>query len=208
MAERRSALLVDWGGVLTTNLFSSFAAWCHREGVDFQELGRRFLKDKGFHRLLVDLECGRIDEAAFEPRFAALLGVPSKGLIDGLMAEVRPDREMIEAVRAARRQGVRTGLISNSWGVHRYPRDLFAELFDGVVISGEEGVRKPAPEIYLLGARRVGVEPPACVYVDDLPHNLEPAKELGMATVHHTDTAETIARLEELLGVSLRLGAV
>jgi putative hydrolase of the HAD superfamily len=207
LAERPQALLVDWGGVLTTNLFASFAGWCHRAGVDFEELGRRFLQDKEFHRLLVDLECGRIDETVFEPRFAALLGVPSEGLIDGLMADVRPDWEMIEAVRTLRGAGIKTGLISNSWGVHRYPHDLFEELFDGVVISGEEGMRKPAPEMYRLGAERVGVEPRRCVYVDDLPHNLGPAAELGMATIHHTNTEQTIARLAELFGVDLRIRA-
>ena len=65
------------------------------------------------------------------------------------------------------------------------PARLLAELFDGVVISGEVGIRKPAPEIYALGAERIGLEPGACVFVDDLPFNLEPAAELGMATVHH-----------------------
>jgi HAD superfamily hydrolase (TIGR01509 family) len=77
-------------------------------------------------------------------------------------------------------------------------------LFDGVVISGEVGMRKPAREIYELGAERIGLEPPQCVFVDDLPFNLTPAEELGMATVHHVTAAETIAELERLLGVALR----
>ena len=74
--------------------------------------------------------------------------------------------------------------------MHRYPHDMFAELFDGVVISGEEGIRKPATRMYELGAERAGVAPEQCVFVDDLPFNLTPAEELGMATVHHT-AAET-----------------
>ena len=72
------------------------------------------------------------------------------------------------------------------------------------MISGEVGIRKPAPEIYELGAREIGVEPAACVFVDDLPFNLEPAAELGMATVHHTASERTISELEQLLGVALR----
>ena len=98
---------------------------------------------------------------------------------------------------------MRTALISNSWGVHRYPHDVFAEIFDGVVISAQEGMRKPAPEMYLLGAQRAGVAPEQCVFVDDLPHNLTPAQELGMATVHHTDPAATVAELERLFGMPL-----
>jgi putative hydrolase of the HAD superfamily len=71
------------------------------------------------------------------------------------------------------------------------------------VISGEVGIRKPAPEIYELGVRAIGVEAESCVFVDDLPFNLAPAAELGMATVHHVDAAHTLAELERLLGVRL-----
>jgi epoxide hydrolase-like predicted phosphatase len=110
---------------------------------------------------------------------------------------------MIEAVRAARAGGIKTGLISNSWGVRRYPRSLMSEIFDGIVISGEEGMRKPAPRMYELGAERIGLPPSACVYVDDLEFNLDPARELGMHGVHHTDAAATVAELERLLGLPL-----
>jgi putative hydrolase of the HAD superfamily len=94
---------------------------------------------------------------------------------------------------------VRTGLVSNSWGTTRYPRELIAELFDGVVISGEEGFRKPDPRMYELGARRIGAGPGDCVFVDDLAFNLEPARELGMAVVHHTTAERTLAELHRLL---------
>ncbi len=199
----REALLVDWGGVLTSNLFVSFHAYCSEAGIDFEDLGKRFAADKEFRDLLIALETGKITEEQFEPALAALLDVEPNGLIDGLLAGVSPDVAMIDAVRRAHGSGVRTVLVSNSWGVHRYPRELFAEIFDGLVISGEVGVRKPAPRMYELGAELAGVAPVACVYVDDLPHNLTPAEELGMATVHHTDAASTIPELEWLLDVAL-----
>jgi putative hydrolase of the HAD superfamily len=81
---------------------------------------------------------------------------------------------------------------------------LLADLFDGVVISGEVGMRKPAPEIYELGARAVDLPPEGCVFVDDLGFNLKPAAALGMGTVLHTDSQQTIAELERLFGVELR----
>ena len=90
-----------------------------------------------------------------------------------MFGHARPDDAMVEAVRRARAQGVRTGLISNSMGVGRYDRSTFPELFDGVVISGEVGMHKPQPEIFRLGAERIGVPPEECVFVDDLRENCE-----------------------------------
>jgi len=203
-AQHRSGLLVDWGGVLTTNLFASFHAYCLQAEIEPTALLGRFRTDPAARELLIALETGGLEETAFERQFAALLGVQSNGLIDGLFAGVAPDEPMLEAVRRAHAAGIRTGLISNSWGVHRYPHELFAELFDGVVISAEEGMRKPTRRMYELGAERAGVAPADCVYVDDLPFNLTPAAELGMAVVHHTSAETTIPELERLLGIPLR----
>jgi putative hydrolase of the HAD superfamily len=199
-------LLIDWGGVLTTNLFTSFHAYCEQAQIDPQELVTRFRGDPACRELLIALEKGTLDEEAFELQFAAMLGVEPKGLVDGLFAGVGPDTVMIEAVRRAREGGVRTALVSNSWGIHRYPHELFAQIFDGVVISGEEGMRKPSKRMYELGAERAGVPAADCVYVDDLPFNLPPAEDLGMAVVHHTSAETTVPELERLLGLPLRAG--
>jgi putative hydrolase of the HAD superfamily len=196
-------LLVDWGGVLTSNLFASFSDFCQAEGLEPDTIRRRFREDRACRQLLIDLETGRMSEEEFEPQFAGLLGVDRLALIDRLFAGSQPDEEMLAAVARVRGAGVKTGLISNSWGTRRYDRRLLKELFDGVVISGEVGIRKPAPEIYAMGAERIGVPPADCVFVDDLPFNLEPARELGMATIHHTEAAHTIAELEELFGLEL-----
>jgi epoxide hydrolase-like predicted phosphatase len=203
----RTGLLIDWGGVLTSNLFASFHSYCLLAKIEPQTLLGRFRKDPAARDLLIALETGALEETAFELEFAALLGVGADGLIDGLFAGVEPDQAMLDAVRLAHEAGVHTGLVSNSWGVHRYPRELFAELFDGVVISAEEGIRKPSRRMYELGAERAGVATEDCVYVDDLPFNLTPAAELGMAVVHHTSAETTIPQLERLLGVSLRRAA-
>ncbi len=201
-AERRG-LLVDWGGVLTTDLFASFAVFCAAEGLDPDRLRHAFRHDPSARESLIALEEGRLDEADFEPRLAAILGVAPDGLVDRMFAGSVAEPAMLDAVRAARAAGVRTGLVSNSWGTRRYPRELLGELFDGVVISGEVGMRKPAPEIYALGAERVGLPPEACVFVDDLPFNLDPARELGMAVVHHVRAPDTIVELESILAVDL-----
>jgi len=202
-SESYSGLLVDYGGVLTSNLFESFGAFCEQEGIEPDAIGQSFREDRSARQLLIDLETGKLPEEQFEPQFAAMLGVQPTRLIDRMFAGSVPDEPIVAAVLNARRQGVRTGLISNSWGTRRYDRAQLAELFDGVVISGEVGIRKPAPEMYQLGAERIGLELSTCVFVDDLPFNLGPAAQLGMATVHHTHSAQTIAELERLLGVKL-----
>jgi putative hydrolase of the HAD superfamily len=201
-----SGLLVDFGGVLTTNVFESFQDFCAAEGLAPQTIRDRFMTDPAAREMLGDLECGRLTEEAFEPRFAAIIGLAEErgpGLIDRLFGGMRPDEAMLDALAGFKRAGVRTGLISNSWGHGRYDRSRFPELFDGWVISGEVGLRKPEPEIYRMGAEAIGLPPERCVFVDDLPGNLKPARVLGMATVHHVRAEDTIPQLEALLGVSL-----
>jgi putative hydrolase of the HAD superfamily len=202
--RRYRGLLIDYGGVLTSNLFDSFNEFCRQEGLESQAIATQFRGDPAARELLIGLETGAIPEADFEQQFAGMLGVQATGLIDRLFGGSRPDEPMLDAVLHARQAGIHTGLISNSWGTSRYDRAKLAELFEGIVISGEEGMRKPAPEMYTLGAQRIGVAPESCVYVDDLPFNLAPAAELGMATVHHVSSEQTIAELERLLRVSLR----
>jgi epoxide hydrolase-like predicted phosphatase len=199
----RPGLLVDWGGVMTTDVFTSFAAFCGDEGLEPDAVARLFRSDPTARGLLAGLETGAVPEAEFEEGLGLLLGVPAPGLIGRLMAGVRVQPRMLEAVRTARAAGVRTGVVSNSWGAGGYPKDLLGELFDGVVISGEVGLRKPTREIYELGARALGLPPVECVFVDDLGGNLKPAVELGMAVVHHTSVDGTLAQLTGLLGVDL-----
>jgi putative hydrolase of the HAD superfamily len=198
-------LLVDFGGVLTTNVFDSFRDFCEREGLDPDTVKRLFREDPRALAELRKLEKGELSEEEFAERFGPIVGVSdTDGLVDRLFAGMEPDEAMIGAVKKARSGGVRTGLISNSWGKGRYDRSRFTELFDGTVISGEVGIRKPRPEIYSMGADAIGLAPSECVFVDDLPPNLKPAAALGMATVHHVTAEQTISQLEELLGVSLR----
>ena len=197
-------LLVDYGGVLTTNVFESFRAFCLDEGLDRDAIKRLFRGEPEAVRLVRRLETGELSEDEFGERFGALLGLERRaGLVERMFGRVKPDRPMLAAVRRARSQGVRTGLISNSMGVGRYDRSAFPELFDCVVISGDEGVHKPQPEIFHLGAERIGLPPDECVFVDDLRENCEGAEAVGMTAVLHRGADSTLPRLEELLGIRL-----
>ncbi|HEY8865920.1 MAG TPA: HAD family phosphatase [Solirubrobacteraceae bacterium] len=198
----QKALLVDFGGVLTTDIWSSFAAFCEQRGLDAGAAKQLFRENPDALATLRGLETGEVEPADFERRFAALLGTEPDGLVEGLFAGLRPDQPMLEAVGRAREARVPTGLISNSWVMDHYTDEIRA-LFDAAVISAEVGLHKPQPEIYLLAAERLGVDPEDCVFVDDLRENCAGAEAVGMTAVLHRDAAETIARVEELLGVRL-----
>lgn len=199
MAER-SGLLMDWGGVLTTDVFASFAAFCAAEGLDPDTVRAAFATDPRARELLVEFECGRLDNDAFEEAFAPVLGLSSgAGLIERLFGEMTGNTELMDAVAAFRGAGVKTGLLSNSWGAHTYPADMLAQLFDVLVISGELGVRKPDASIYAIAVERMGMDPGQLVFVDDLPGNLKPARALGIHTILHRDTAQTLAELHAVL---------
>jgi epoxide hydrolase-like predicted phosphatase len=200
-------LLVDWGGVLTTDVFESFEAFCVAEGLRPETVRDAFMTDPHARQLLGEFERGRLENAEFERKFAAVLGVGQPvGLIERLFGRMKSDHAMQDAVIACKAAGVRTGLLSNSWGAGTYDRRRFDELFDVLVISGEEGIRKPEPRIYEIAAERMALAPEELVFIDDLRGNLKPARALGMATVHHTDAAASIVQLEELLGVALSAG--
>jgi putative hydrolase of the HAD superfamily len=110
--------------------------------------------------------------------------------------------DMAGLVRRAHQAGLRTALLSNSWG-DPYPRDGWVDMFDAVVISGEVGMRKPEPRIYHHALDLLSLPAQACVFVDDVPANVQAAEQLGMAGVVHRDYPTTAARLSALLGLDL-----
>jgi epoxide hydrolase-like predicted phosphatase len=196
-----TGLLIDFGGVLTTSVWDSFADFCREKKLEEDAVKRLFRQDPEALAELRGLETGQLSEDEFELRFAKRLGLgEASDLIDSMFRGMRPDELMVAAVRDARSSGIRTGLVSNSWSTSHYDRHLLAELFDAVVISAEVGMHKPQPEIYLLAADRLGLAPARCVFVDDLRENCAGAEAVGMTAVLHRDPAETIARMEELLG--------
>ncbi|MBA2522256.1 MAG: HAD family phosphatase [Solirubrobacterales bacterium] len=195
-------LLVDFGGVLTTNVWRSFDHFCEVEGLDGGTLLELFRGDGEALALLRGLERGALSDGDFERDFGELLGVEPAALIDRLFAGLEPEIRIIEAVKAARAAGIQTGLISNSWGTGIYERAPM-EIFDATVISGDVGLHKPEPAIYELGAERLGLPPAACLFVDDLRENVTGAKAVGMTAILHREAEETIAEMERLLGVDL-----
>jgi putative hydrolase of the HAD superfamily len=201
--DQIKALVFDFGGVLTNPVWETFAAFCAAEELDPQTVKELFRNDPGAMTDLRGLETGELGAPEFEVSFAGRLGVSPEGLIDRLFAGMKPDDAMVAMVRAARATGLKTALLSNSWSVGHYDREMLRELFDVAIISGEVGLHKPQPEIYALTVERLGVPAGACVFVDDLRENCEGAEAAGMTALRHRDATQTIAKLEELTGLAL-----
>jgi epoxide hydrolase-like predicted phosphatase len=199
-----TALLVDFGGVLTTSVWDSFADFCREKDLDEDAVKRLFRTDPEAMACLRGLETGKLEEDEFERRFARLLGLDeATDLIDSMFRGMLPCEPMVEVVRVAGARGVKTGLISNSWSTSHYDRNMLEELFDTAVISAEVGLHKPQPEIYRLAAERIVEPPERCVFVDDLRENCEGAEAVGMTAILHHDPAASIARIEELFGIKV-----
>ena len=204
------ALLVDYGGVLTTNVGDSFREFCRAEGLPgdlVREVFEEAYGSGGEEGPIAALETGRLSPETFGHQLAAALSDRTDLDIDGtdlvrrLFVGMHPDERMLAGVVAARRAGVLTGLLSNSWGDAGYPRERFDELFDVVVISGEVGVRKPSPSIFALAVARTGLEADRCVFVDDMQPNVDAARAAGLVAIRHRDAGETLRKVEEALGL-------
>jgi len=210
------ALVVDWGGVLTSGLGESIHAWAANDGIDVQHFEQAMRDWRGgaaaeqarFNPIYA-LERGEIEIPHFEEQLAARLrtldGGPVRphGLLRRMFDYFEHAPGMNNVVRRAHRAGLRTALLSNSWG-NDYPRDGWDEMFDVVVISGEVGMRKPEAGIYRYTLGQLGCAADECVFVDDLPSNVQAAVELGMVGVRHRSYDETVTELEALFGIALR----
>jgi putative hydrolase of the HAD superfamily len=199
------ALLIDAGGVLTTDIFPSFDAFCAREGLRLPPFKELYFHTPEIRDLLHRLEVGELHHREVEGPLAELLGLPADradGLFAELYAEVRFIPAMTDAVEALRRRGVRTGLLSNSWWFPMYEQPFYARAFDVQVISGRAGVRKPDRAAFELALSELGVPAEEVLFVDDFEENLTPARALGMAVFLHDpdDPERTVGELERRFG--------
>jgi putative hydrolase of the HAD superfamily len=201
------AVLFDFGGVLADGPWGAFERYESENGLTegfIRSLNATNPETNAWARLErneVGLEefCELFEEEAR----AAGGSVDAKWLIASLAGAMRPT--MIEAVRRCH-EHFRTGLLTNNFvridGAERFEGML--EMFDTIVESAVEGVRKPDPRFYLIACERLGVEPQRCVFLDDLGVNLKPARALGMRTIKVADPTDALSELEGLLGIPFR----
>jgi epoxide hydrolase-like predicted phosphatase len=211
VAELRG-VITDWGGVMTNPISDSVYAWLAADGIDkgiYVAVMRQWVHqaygDAGDSNPIHALERGECTNEEFERELASQLRMVDGGPVNGtglltrMFAGSALDEGMLTLFRGLHARGVPTGLLSNSWG-GPYPRELFADLFDAVVISAEVGMRKPEPRIFLHAAQLLGLEPEQCIFIDDIQANIDAAGQIGYTGILHTEAAPTAERVAELLG--------
>lgn len=199
----KSAVLFDFGGVLTTSVLDAFRQFGTQLGAPDLPL-ELLSKGQQGGGLLVEHEEGRLSAGEFEVGYANLfkahgVDVAPGGLIGRIQSGLRPDPKTIELVAFLRGSGYRVGLLSNSFGADCYDGYDLHSMFDSVTISAEIGVRKPSRRAYAIACDQLGVTPSDAIMVDDLEQNLVAARRLGMGGVLHRDAGTTRAELISLL---------
>lgn len=208
------AVISDFGGVLTTPLMRSFAAYQNHSGIPPDSLGRAMqaIADRDGAHPLFELETGRLTEARFLELLAEALE-PELGHVPVMhdfgeiyFAALDPNEPMIELMHEAKAAGMRMALLTNNvreweplWR-RMLPVD---EIFELVVDSAFVGMRKPDRPIYELTVERLGdgIAAADCLFVDDVLVNVEAARDLGMHAVHFRDNRQAVPEIRDALGI-------
>jgi putative hydrolase of the HAD superfamily len=205
------AVIFDLGGVVFASPLEAFDAYDDAAGLAAGTT-RAVVRESSERGAWAALERGELTLA----EFAVALEAEARGhgaeidaatmmAMIGERSGARP--QMVRAAERIREEGLLTAALTNNWpgedgaqtpgGMHRLT------IFDVVVESSVEGLRKPDPAIYQLTLDRLGVEAAAAVYLDDLGINLKPARAMGMTTIKVTDPDDALGELATVLGVAL-----
>ena len=207
---RIEAVISDFGGVLTTPLIDSFAAFQDSSGISFEQLGTAMAKvseQEGVNPLF-ELETGRISEARFLELISEQLSrqlarpVTLDRFAEWFLAHLHPNERMIEYMRELRDRGYRLAICTNN--VREWEREWRSklpvdEIFEVVVDSAFVGTRKPEQRIYDLTLERLGVSPSAALLIDDLELNCDAARTFGIDAIWFRSNEQAIAEIEQAL---------
>ncbi|MGZ4472865.1 MAG: HAD family hydrolase [Nocardioidaceae bacterium] len=201
------ALVFDVGGVLEVVDDDAWPqTWVHRWRTHVGLTEAAFAEAMAAHEPLGDMATGQATEAEFRALYAAVLGLDD-ATADRMMREMwdaycgRLDEPLCAFVATLRPSYI-TAILSNSAdGARReeQARYGFEQLVDLVLYSHEVGVAKPDPAVYALTCERLGVRPEEVLLLDDVPANVEAARELGWHALLHTDTARSVREITALL---------
>ena len=208
--SRIEAVISDFGGVLTSPLLDSFAAFQNSSGISLEQLGAAMaaVAARQGANPLFELETGRMTEAAFLKSLGEELSgsldrqVELHGFGERYFEHLHPNVRVIEFMRGLRERGYRMAICTNNvreWEQLWRAKLPVDEIFEVVVDSAFVGSRKPEPRIYEITLERLGVEPDSALLVDDVEVNCAAARELGISAVWFRETEQAIAEIAAAL---------
>jgi putative hydrolase of the HAD superfamily len=215
MNAKFQAVLWDFGGVLTTSPFDAFNRYEAAQAIP-QDFIRRVNARNPETNAWAQFESSQITAEQFDVLFASEARaaghvISGRTVIEMLSGDVRP--RMVAALKICK-QHYRVACLTNNVKSGEGPgmarnaekakhiKEVMA-LFDLVIESSKEGVRKPDPRFYRLACERLGIEPQQAVFLDDLGVNLKSARELGMTTIKVTSEAQAISDLSAVLDLAV-----
>jgi putative hydrolase of the HAD superfamily len=201
------ALLVDYGGVLTNPLLETVSRYAELSGLSLTDLAMAQTRVGDVLGVppMAALEIALITEARFLELMSEALRRLTGRTMDAArfheqwFAGRRPNREFLDYLGAL--GGPRLAMVTNNVREWRpfWQANVPAGLFDVVVDSSVEGVRKPDRRFFEIALRRVGCAPEECVLVDDTEENCVAAAALGIRAIRFVDTAAAIAEIDKEL---------
>ena len=216
MPRRFTAVIFDFGGVITSSPFEAYNRLEAERGLP-HDFVRSVNSANAHGNAWAKFERAEIDAASFDALFAdeaAALGHALSGasVLAVLSGSIRP--AMVAALDVLAAEGYRLACITNNVpsghgaGMARSGdnKDAYEQVFarfEHTIESSKAGLRKPDPRIYLLMCEKLGLEPASCVYLDDLGINCKPAAQLGMHAIKVTSGEQALADLGAVLGVGL-----
>jgi putative hydrolase of the HAD superfamily len=209
------AVIFDLGGVVVPSPIAAFRVYERESGLPHRFISE-VIVNSGDQGAWSKLERGELTLAEFGGAFeeecaAAGETVSADEMLACLYGGSGFHDVMITAIGRIRDEGLRTAALTNNWGTDHddgatASKSQLMEMFDVVVESHVEGLRKPDPRIYELVCQRLEVEPSEAAFLDDLGVNLKPARAMGMTTIKVDDPHDAVIELETALGFPLRDG--
>ena len=179
------AIIFDVGGVLLrTEDLSPREKWAKRYGMGVWDFASAVFDSDEANRATVGLATEGEAWLAAQRRFNVPQAEMDQFRID-FFAGDRWDESLLDWIISLRGR-YRTAILSNAWGGARkflMSHTKVMAAFEQLIISAEEGVRKPQGEIYRRAVQRLSVLPHEAVFVDDVLENVEAAKQVGLEAV-------------------------
>jgi 2-haloacid dehalogenase len=188
------AVLIDWNPhYMYRTLFTDeqemkdfLATVCTPDWNEEQDAGRSL--QEGTDLLLAQYPQHEAHIRAFYDRWEEMLG--------------EPFHDTVELFRRLKTSGKYKIYALTNWSAETFPvaqaRYDFLSWFDGIVVSGAEKMRKPAPEFYQLLLDRYQVDPRAALFIDDNYRNILAAEKAGINSIHFTSAEQLEKELDAL----------